>query len=116
MNIAPSEKEQLLDNLRDANKSIAQNKTIEQIAEAVDKSFKNVAGPAFEMGVAVGVAEPSFQAIVKALRILMSNTAMSGFDPSSNGLGLNNILYVSSYRIFSPASRTQKIRRTDRSF
>jgi putative ATP-dependent endonuclease of the OLD family len=95
MNIAPSEKEELLDNLRDANKSIAENTTIGQIAEAVDKSFKNVAGPAFEMDVAVGVAEPSFQAIVRALRILMSNTAMSGFDPSSNGLGLNNILYVS---------------------
>jgi putative ATP-dependent endonuclease of the OLD family len=95
MNIAPGEKEELLDKLRDANESIAGNSTIEQIAEAVDKSFKNVAGPAFEMDVAVGLAEPTFQAIVKALRILMSNTAMSGFDPSSNGLGLNNILYVS---------------------
>jgi putative ATP-dependent endonuclease of the OLD family len=39
--------------------------------------------------------EPSFQAIVRALRILLANAAMQNFDPASNGLGLNNILYVS---------------------
>lgn len=95
MDIEAADKEELLDQLRKANSEIAGNDTIEQIAEAVDASFKKVAGPAFEMDVAVGVAEPSFQAIVRALRILMSNVAMKGFDPSSNGLGLNNILYVS---------------------
>jgi putative ATP-dependent endonuclease of OLD family len=47
------------------------------------------------MDVALGLAEPTFQAIVRALRILLSNVAMQSFDPSSNGLGLNNILYVS---------------------
>jgi putative ATP-dependent endonuclease of OLD family len=47
------------------------------------------------MGVDLGIAEPSFQAIVRALRILLTNAAMQNFDPSSNGLGLNNILYVS---------------------
>src|SRR5690606_24837906 len=47
------------------------------------------------MDVGLGLAEPSFEAIVRALRILLSNIAMKSFDPSSNGLGLNNILYVS---------------------
>lgn len=93
--IDPTAKERLLDALREANKEISDNSTIEELAEAVDQSFKNVAGPAFEMDVGVGVAEPTFQAIVRALRILMSNVAMKNFDPSSNGLGLNNILYVS---------------------
>ncbi len=95
MDIDVDEKEELLEKLRAANAQISANQTIEEIAKAVDKSFKEVAGPAFSMDVAVGVAEPSFQAIVRALRILMSNVAMTGFDPSSNGLGLNNILYVS---------------------
>jgi putative ATP-dependent endonuclease of OLD family len=95
MDISATAKDELLDSLRQANEEIAKDATIEEIASAVDKSFKKVAGPAFEMDVTVGVAEPSFQAIVKALRILMSNAAMTGFDPSSNGLGLNNILYVS---------------------
>jgi putative ATP-dependent endonuclease of OLD family len=47
------------------------------------------------MDVDLGLAEPSFQAIVRALRILLSNEAMTSFEPSSNGLGLNNILYIS---------------------
>lgn len=47
------------------------------------------------MDVKLGLAEPSFQAIVRALRILLTNAAMLRFDPSSNGLGLNNILYIS---------------------
>jgi putative ATP-dependent endonuclease of OLD family len=95
MEIGEAQKEDLLDKLRNANKEIAENSTIEDIAKAVDESFKNVAGPAFSMDIDVGVAEPSFQAIVRALRLLLSNAAMTGFDPSSNGLGLNNILYVS---------------------
>lgn len=95
MDIDQTAKETLLDALREANKRISDNSTIEEIAEAVDQSFKSVAGPAFEMGVGVGVAEPTFQAIVRTLRILMSNASMKHFDPSSNGLGLNNILYVS---------------------
>lgn len=95
MEIDQDEQEELLEKLREANKEIAESPSVEAIAEAIDRSFKAVTGPAFSMDVGLGVAEPSFQAIVRALRILMSNAAMSDFDPSSNGLGLNNILYVS---------------------
>lgn len=95
MEIEPDEQEELLKKLRKANKGIAKSPSVEKIAEAIDKSFKAVTGPAFSMDLSLGVAEPSFQAIVRALRILMSNAALSEFDPSSNGLGLNNILYVS---------------------
>jgi putative ATP-dependent endonuclease of OLD family len=95
MDIDDAEKEQLLDSLRKANEEIAAAKSIDAVANAIDTSFKNVAGPAFSMDVALGLAEPSFQAIVRALRILLTNNAMENFDPSSNGLGLNNILYVS---------------------
>ncbi|MEJ0022785.1 MAG: AAA family ATPase [Alphaproteobacteria bacterium] len=85
----------MLTTLRTANEQIAEADTIAKIAEAIDKSFKTVAGPAFSMDVSLGLVEPTFQAIVRALRILLSNAAMQSFDPSSNGLGLNNILYVS---------------------
>lgn len=95
MEIDQDEQEKLLEKLREANQEIAESPSVEAIAEAIDRSFKAVTGPAFSMDVGLGVAEPSFQAIVRALRILMSNAAMSDFDPSSNGLGLNNILYVS---------------------
>jgi putative ATP-dependent endonuclease of OLD family len=95
MEIDIDEQEELLDALRNANEKIAAAPTIDVIAKAIDTSFKIVTGPAFSMDVALGVAEPSFQAIVRALRILLTNAAMENFDPSSNGLGLNNILYVS---------------------
>ena len=95
MQIPPSEQEKLLDVLREANEKIAGDPSIDAIAKAIDASFKKVTGPAFSMDVAIGVAEPSFQAVVRALRILLTNSAMESFDPSSNGLGLNNILYVS---------------------
>ena len=95
MEIEPDEQEELLDALRKANKEIAAAETTGEIAKAIDASFKKVTGPAFSMDVALGLAEPSFLAIVRALRILLTNAAMQDFDPSSNGLGLNNILYVS---------------------
>lgn len=95
MEIDPDEKENLVDALRTANEEIAAAPTIDVIAKAVDVSFKMVTGPAFSMDIDLGLAEPSFQSIVRALRILLTNTAMQKVDPSSNGLGLNNILYVS---------------------
>lgn len=95
MEIDPAEQEQLLDALRQANQQIAAAPTTGAIATAVDASFKSVTGPAFSMDVALGLAEPSFQSIIRAMRILLTSTAMANFDPSSNGLGLNNILYVS---------------------
>jgi putative ATP-dependent endonuclease of the OLD family len=95
MEIDPAEQETLLDALRKANDEIAAAPTIDAIAKAIDASFKKVTGPAFSMDVDLGLAEPSFQAIVRALRILLTNAALTDFDPSTNGLGLNNILYVS---------------------
>ena len=95
MEIEEEEQEELVDALRKANEEIAAADTIGEIATAIDTSFKKITGPAFSMDVGLGVAEPSFQAIIRALRILLSNAAMQNFDPSSNGLGLNNILYVS---------------------
>jgi putative ATP-dependent endonuclease of OLD family len=95
MEVDPTEQEKLVDALRQANEEIAAAPTIDVIAKAIDASFKKVTGPAFSMDIGLGVAEPSFQAIVRALRILLTNAAMQNFDPSSNGLGLNNILYVS---------------------
>jgi putative ATP-dependent endonuclease of OLD family len=95
MDIDPAEQEKLLDALRDANREIAAAPSINAIAGAIDSSFEKITGPAFEMDISLGLSEPSFQAIVRALRILLTNAAMTEFDPSSNGLGLNNILYVS---------------------
>src|SRR5262249_17893351 len=76
MEIDLAEQEELVEALREANTKIADAATIKAIADAIDKSFEKVTGPAFAMGVELGLAEPSFQAIVRALRILLTNVAM----------------------------------------
>lgn len=95
MQIDPAEQKKLLDILRDANDKIAADKVISEVASKIDQAFGSVTGPAFEMDIKLGVAEPSFPSLVRALRILLSNDAVKNFEPASNGLGLNNILYVS---------------------
>jgi putative ATP-dependent endonuclease of the OLD family len=95
MQIDPAEQGKLLDVLKDANKKIAADASIAAVAKAIDDSFEKVTGPAFKMDISLGVTEPTFQSVIRALRILLTNAAMQNFEPASNGLGLNNILYVS---------------------
>lgn len=80
--------------LDEANKKIEQSETIADIAAAIDRSFKDVSGPAFEMGATLGLSAATFQAIIRNLKILLSDLALDSFEPSRNGLGMNNILYV----------------------
>jgi len=47
------------------------------------------------MNLRLGIADPSFTSIARSLTVLLSNDALTDFDPSRNGLGLNNILFVS---------------------
>lgn len=95
MEINTAEQEKLVDAFRAANDEIAAAPTIGAIANTIDDSFEMITGPAFSMGISLGLTEPSFQSIIRALRILLTNNAMQNVDTSSNGLGLNNILYIS---------------------
>ena len=95
MEIDLADQEKLVTILKEANDKIAADPCVDTIAKAIDGAFEKVRGPAFKMDIGLGVAEPSFQSVIRALRILLSNAAMTNFEPSSNGLGLNNILYVS---------------------
>jgi putative ATP-dependent endonuclease of OLD family len=47
------------------------------------------------MGISLGLGEPSFGDITRGLRVLLSGYGLTNLDPSRNGLGLNNVLYVS---------------------
>jgi putative ATP-dependent endonuclease of OLD family len=41
------------------------------------------------------MVDPSFASISRSLTLLLSNTALTDFEPERNGLGINNILYIS---------------------
>lgn len=92
--IDDAEQDALITVLKEANDEIADSATIKTIASTLDTRFKDVAGPAFEMGVNLGISSPTFQSIIRNLRMLLSDMALTDFEPSRNGLGMNNILYI----------------------
>ena len=93
--IPEGEQEELVQILQDANNEISESDTVSEIAEKLDDRFKEVAGPAFEMDADLGLSAATFQSILRNLRILLSDHALAEFEPGRNGLGMNNILYIS---------------------
>jgi putative ATP-dependent endonuclease of the OLD family len=89
------EQNQLVQHLRTANANINASQAIADIGSQLTKSFQTAVGPTFGMNVRLGLGEPTFGEISKALRVLLSGYGMTDIDPSRNGLGLNNILYIS---------------------
>jgi putative ATP-dependent endonuclease of OLD family len=93
-NIGVAEQQTLVDAVRAANAQIEASPTIQAIAASIDTSLKEITGPAFSLDVELGLSSPTFQAIVRNLIVLLSNTSVRQFEPRRNGLGLNNILYI----------------------
>jgi len=93
--IPDDEKNELVEILRQANTSISEKPTIADAGTAIDTVFRETAGEAFNIGVRLGMSDPSFSSISRSLRLLLSNDALQDFEPFRNGLGLNNVLYIS---------------------
>lgn len=92
--IDQAEQDALVAILDDANNQISQSDTISEVAEAIDERFKKVSGPAFEMDAALGLSASTFRAILRNLKIILSDLSLQEFEPGRNGLGMNNILYI----------------------
>lgn len=90
-----AERELLVQHLKDANEDINGSETIQQIGTELTTSFRDTAGKSYAMGISLGLAEPCFNDITQGLRVLLSGYGLQNLDPCRNGLGLNNILYVS---------------------
>lgn len=92
--ISQSEQDFLINILNNANEEISKSSIISKLASDIDNNFKDVSGPAFEMNLALGLSSATFQSIIRNLKILLSDNALISFEPSRNGLGMNNILYI----------------------
>ncbi len=92
--IEQEEQNALIDILNTANQQIEASATIAEIANSIDASFKSVSGPAFAMGVTLGLSSATFQSIIRNLKMLLSDLSLQSFEPARNGLGMNNILYI----------------------
>jgi len=88
------EQERLVEILSDANTRVASTDTIKRIGELLDERLSGTAGEAFKLSIGLGMSNPSFSAIERALTVLLSSDSHSRFEPGQNGLGLNNVLYV----------------------
>ena len=93
--IPEDEQEALTEVLRTANAGITGSPTIRQVGGEISDSFSSTTGPAHSLEIELGMSPPSFSDISRSLKILLSNDSVSNFDPSLNGLGLNNVLYIS---------------------
>lgn len=93
--IPDAEQITLVGHLQTANANINASGTIGDIGQQLTASFLSAAGKTFAMGVSLGLGEPSFADISRGLKVLLSGYGMASLDPGRNGLGLNNILYIS---------------------
>lgn len=93
--IPETEQVALVGFLQTANSNINSSATVGDIGTQLSDSFRNAAGRSFAMGVSLGLAEPSFADISRGLKVLLSGYGLTNLDPSRNGLGLNNVLYIS---------------------
>ena len=93
--MSKEEKDNLVAILRKANENISGSTAISGTGKGIHDTFSNTAGDAFAMDVKMGMIAPSFSTIARSLTVLLSNDAITDFDSSRNGLGLNNVLYVS---------------------
>lgn len=94
-NIPEDEQDELVEILANANDEITKRPHIHELGNEITEAFDQTAGEAFKMGVEIGMSAPSFSDISRGLTILLSNGALKRFEPTRNGLGLNNILYIS---------------------
>jgi putative ATP-dependent endonuclease of OLD family len=93
--IPDDEQARLIQHLQTANTNINASATIRTLGTQLSTSFKEAAGKSFAMGVSLGLGEPSFTDISRGLRVLLSGYGLTNLDPGRNGLGLNNVLYIS---------------------
>jgi putative ATP-dependent endonuclease of the OLD family len=92
--IPEEEKKVLVEHLRKANTEISASTTLKEIGSEISTAFQAAVGAAFGMDVRLGLGEPSFTDISRALKVLLSGYGLQNIDPGRNGLGLNNILFM----------------------
>jgi putative ATP-dependent endonuclease of the OLD family len=89
------EQKALVGLLSSANDQISASKTIKKLGSELTDSFADAAGEALKMGVSLGMAPPSFNDISRSLNVLLSSGALKDITTDRNGLGLNNVLFIS---------------------
>jgi len=94
LKLSRTEQDRLVGILQKANLDISSTKTIEDLGDLLSESLSSTAGEAFDLDVELGMSTPTFASIERNLTLLLSSDTHEDFEPSQNGLGINNVLYV----------------------
>ena len=94
-NLSEADKSALVAQVRAANDAIKTDAAIKGIGDSIRNALERTVGNTFTFGVNVGVADPTFAALARSLVLLVTTAGLADADPSRNGLGLNNVLYIS---------------------
>jgi len=93
--IPKAEQEEFVKALVTANANISASTPLAETANGIGSTLATATGPSYEIKVGIGIGDPTYQSILRSLRILLSERgALQDIDPSRNGLGLNNVLYI----------------------
>lgn len=92
--VGTAEQNALIAAVQAANDAIEGSPAVKGIAQAIDGALKEVTGDAFALDVDLGLSSPTFQSILRNIRLLLSGPSMKLFEPRRNGLGMNNLLYI----------------------
>lgn len=92
--IGTAEQDALIAAVKNANDAIERSPAVKGIAKAIDDALEQVTGEAFALDVDLGLSAPTFQSILRNIRLLLSGPAMKLYEPRRNGLGMNNLLYI----------------------
>jgi putative ATP-dependent endonuclease of the OLD family len=114
--IPKEEQDQFVEALITANANISASRPVSSTAKGIGSTLATATGPSYEIEVGIGIGDPTYQTILRSLRVLLSEKgALQNIDPSRNGLGLNNVLYIAiwleylSKRIQRPGNAGQVI-------
>jgi putative ATP-dependent endonuclease of OLD family len=95
------DKEALEEFIQKANDDLEKETLISETQDRICKTLLRVSGPVLGQKAAIKTAEPDFDRIVQSLRLVLSRSGLDGTavildELNANGLGFNNLLFLST--------------------
>ncbi len=106
--IDATEQDAIVQIIDTANAQVAKREPIEKLGQAITARQKTTAGEGFTQGVRLGFGEATIDSVTRALIPLLRASDSREHGVEQNGLGLNNILYISMLLESFVAERSRK--------
>jgi putative ATP-dependent endonuclease of OLD family len=78
-----------------ANQALESVPSIQSVSSSIEQQFRLLAGDVTGLAASVGAVDPTFAKLARNLTIFLSTKEYGDMETSRNGLGVNNILYIS---------------------